>query len=72
MMTPALVNDTVYLVIAFCPTAFDGRGAISGKLIVVPPEGRDVTHRGIEITLSSTSRAHMPPPRCACVRSPLC
>ena len=34
---------------------FDGRGAISGKLIVVPPEGRDVTHRGIEISLTSFS-----------------
>lgn len=36
---------------------FDGRGAISGKLIVVPPESRDVTHRGIEVCLTSSSGA---------------
>lgn len=34
---------------------FDGRGAISGKLIIVPPEGRDINHNGIEITLASNS-----------------
>ena len=36
---------------------FDGRGAISGKLIIVPPEGREITHRGVEITFTTRSCA---------------
>ena len=37
--------------------SFDGRGAISGKLVVVPPEGRSISHNGIEITLASNTGA---------------
>ena len=40
--------------------AFDGRGAISGKLVVVPPEGRDITHNGIEIILTSNADGAAP------------
>ena len=32
---------------------FDGRGAISGKLVVAAPEGRTVDHEGIEISFST-------------------
>jgi len=34
---------------------FDGKGAISGKLIIVPPEGREVSHNGVEIIFKSES-----------------
>ena len=36
---------------------FDGRGAITGKLVIVPPEGRDITHRGVEITFTAAASA---------------
>jgi hypothetical protein len=32
---------------------FDGKGAVSGKLVIVPPEGREVGHNGVEIILRS-------------------
>jgi hypothetical protein len=32
---------------------FDGKGAISGKLVIVPPEGREVGHNGVEIIFRS-------------------
>ena len=35
---------------------FDGKGAISGKLVIMPPEGRDITHNGVEIIFKSYSR----------------
>ena len=38
--------------------AFDGKGAISGKLVVAPPEGREITHNGIEIIFSSNAIPH--------------
>jgi len=34
---------------------FDGKGAISGKLQITPPEGRDINHNGIEISFNSQS-----------------
>ena len=33
---------------------FDGRGALAGKLVITPPEGKDVSHNGVEITFTST------------------
>ena len=34
---------------------FDGRGGLTGKLVITPPEGREVSHNGVEITLTSTA-----------------
>jgi len=35
--------------------AYDGKGGISGKLVIVPPEGKDVKHHGVLIILKSSS-----------------
>ena len=34
---------------------FDGRGAVAGKLMMTPPDGRSISHNGVEIIFKSTS-----------------
>ena len=46
------MNDTDAMI-----KCFDGKGAISGKLIILPPEGRSITHNGVEIIFKSTACA---------------
>jgi len=38
--------------------SFDGLRCMSGKLIIAPPEGRDVSHRGVLIILKSVASTH--------------
>ena len=37
---------------------FDGRGTVSGKLVIVPPDGRSIRHNGIVLTFRSYCRAY--------------
>jgi hypothetical protein len=56
-----VVDDDASRIIEGIPAqikCFDGKGSVSGKLQISPPEGRDVTHNGVEIMLKSTVLVH--------------